>query len=151
VLRGETFEFASEAPINEKMHHFVSLLTPLKSESGEIVEVAVFARDITVIVEAQQHSERLLKESQQQAEELKAQEEELRQNMEELQSIQEDLSRKNEEIEKARILERDRTEALAQSHKKNMLNLTTRFRELETQYKDRIAFLEKKAKELGDV
>lgn len=61
ALQGETFEFNTEASIDGKLHHFVSKVTPLTNESGDIVEVAVFSKDITVIVKAQKNLELLLK------------------------------------------------------------------------------------------
>lgn len=142
ALNGERFQIQWDGEATGKKEYYLSTYAPLRAQTGEIVEAVIYAKDITPVIEAQQKTERLLKEAQQQTEELKAQEEELRQNMEEMQSIQEELDRKNKEIEMARALERDRTDALAKSHKKNMLNLTSRFKELENQYKEKIALLE---------
>jgi len=99
AFSGETFEAVSQNAIHGKIHHYVSIFSPLKSESGEIVEVAIFSKDITALTEAQQETTRLLQESQQRAEELKAQEEELRQNMEELSATQEGMQRALKEVE----------------------------------------------------
>ena len=99
ALGGETFEVSSQNVINGKVHHFTSIMCPLKSDTEEIFEVAVFVKNITAMIDAQQQTELLLKESQQQAEELKAQEEELRQNMEELSATQDAMEQKTREVE----------------------------------------------------
>ena len=76
AFQGETFELKWEGDFNGKTLHFLSVFAPIKSESGEIIEVGIYAKHVTPMVEAQQESVRLLKEAQQQAEESKAQEEE---------------------------------------------------------------------------
>ena len=100
VFNGETFEITYEITVEGIRYHYLSVYAPIKSASGEIVEAAIYARDVTSIVDAQQQSARLLKEAQQQSEQLKAQEEELRQNMEELSATQEEVVRKQEQANK---------------------------------------------------
>ncbi len=99
VWSGESVEFTSPAELNGKTYYFLSIYAPLRNEHGEVIEAAVFAKDITVMMTSQKHAEQLLKESQSQSEELKAQEEELRQNMEELSATQEEMHRVMKEVE----------------------------------------------------
>ncbi len=99
VFNGETFELTYEMDLDGKKYHFLSFYAPLKSISGDVIEAAVYAKDISTVVEAQQESARLLTEAQQQSEELKAQEEELRQNMEELSATQEAMQRAMTDLE----------------------------------------------------
>jgi PAS domain S-box-containing protein len=72
---------------------------PLRNDKGDVYEAAVFAKNVTAMVAAQQKAEHLMTEAQHQAEELKAQEEELRQNMEELSTTQEEMQRVLTEVE----------------------------------------------------
>lgn len=99
VFKGETFEDTAPSDQNGKLHYFSSVHAPLRNESDEIIEVAVFAKDITESVNAQMQSQRLMKEAQNQAEELKAQEEEMRQNMEELSATQDEMQRVINEVQ----------------------------------------------------
>lgn len=99
VFNGETFEIPYEITVEGTRYHYLSVYAPIKSATGEVVEAAIYARNVTSIVEAQQESTRLLKEAQHQAAQLKAQEEELRQNMEELSAIQEGMQRAMTEAE----------------------------------------------------
>ncbi|MBL0744551.1 PAS domain-containing protein [Chryseolinea lacunae] len=66
---------------------------PLKNSQGEVIGASLVAHDITEATRLQQQTDALLKEAQQQAEELKAQEEEIRQNMEELSATQDEMQR----------------------------------------------------------
>ena len=105
--------FAGEHVEEPHRHHFdrdfqVSY-NPLKDAKGEIIGVSLIAHDITQRLQ-------LLKESQQQTEELKAQEEELRQNMEEMQSIQENVTLKAEEVEKIRFAEMEKFKKTEQEY-----------------------------------
>lgn len=75
AFSGETFEFNSQHELNGKIYHFLSILTPLKSEAGEIFEVAVFSKDITVMTETQIQTAELLEVTKQQAELLRTKEE----------------------------------------------------------------------------
>jgi PAS domain S-box-containing protein len=96
---GETLELKQELTILGKKHHFMIGYSPLRTAEGEIFAVAVFAKDISDVMEAQQKAERLMNEAQHQTEELKAQEEELRQNMEELSATQDEMQRILKEVE----------------------------------------------------
>lgn len=93
AFKGEVFEIDQQITLHGKTMHFLIGYTPMRNEKQEVTSVAVFAKDITKIVEAQNKAEQLKNEAQHQAEELKAQEEELRQNMEELASTQEEMQR----------------------------------------------------------
>ncbi len=98
-LNGEKFQYQWESEREGGKDYYLSIYAPVRSKAGEILEVVVFAKNVGQLVEAQQESARLLKESQQQTEELKAQEEELRQNMEELSATQETMEQKAREVE----------------------------------------------------
>ena len=99
ALNGETFQFQWEGERDGQKDHYLAIYAPVRSKTGEIEEAVVFAKNVGQLVEAQQESARLLKEAQQQAEELKAQEEELRQNLEELSATQETMEQKVREVE----------------------------------------------------
>lgn len=91
ALRGETIELNERYEI-EGRDMFVSLTyCPLRNEKKEIIGVACFNKNITESMQAKQATEALLKEAQQQAEELKAQEEFLKQNMEEIAANQAEM------------------------------------------------------------
>lgn len=144
TFAGEFFEVTEEFILPDRVQYFMVTYSPLKDEKGNITGAAAFGKDVTTTIKAKQEVEALLKDSQQKTEELKAQEEELRQNMEELQSIQEEMLRKNEEIESVRLIERDRADTQIQSQKKNAQNIMSKFKQLEAQYKSKIAALEEK-------
>ncbi|WP_224998818.1 PAS domain-containing protein [Cesiribacter sp. SM1] len=91
ALNGESF--AVQEHISGIDLHFLSSYSPLKNEQGVSYAVAIFAKNITELVKAREKTEQLLRESQQQAEQMMAQEEELRQNMEELSATQEEMQR----------------------------------------------------------
>ncbi|MBT1700605.1 PAS domain-containing protein [Fulvivirgaceae bacterium PWU4] len=93
VLRGESFEDVTSTVNNGMVLHYQYNYTPLRNDKGDVFEAVVFSRDITETVTAQEKKEKILKDAQQQAEQLKAQEEELRQNMEELSTTQEEMQR----------------------------------------------------------
>lgn len=99
VLSGESFEFTAASELNGSTSHFLSVYAPLRNDKGEVFEAAVFAKDVTAMVNAQRKAEKLMSEAQHQTEELKAQEEELRQNMEELSATQEEMQRIMREVE----------------------------------------------------
>lgn len=99
AFAGESFELSQEFTLDGKKQSFLISYSPLRNEKHEIFAVAVFAKDVTPMVEAQRNAERLASEAQQQTEELKAQEEELRQNMEELSAMQEEMERVMKEVE----------------------------------------------------
>lgn len=86
----------------------------------------------------------LLMKSQQQTEELRAHEEEMRQNLEELQAIQDELSRKNSEMEKIKLLERERADSMIATQKKQIQKIVERFGVLEKDYKMKIKALEER-------
>jgi len=145
VLAGETVESLDHIKIDGKDGYYRVKYSPLFDVDGKVNSIAAYVTDVTDLYQAKQEAELKAKEAQQQAEEVKAQEEEIRQNMEEMQAIQEELSRKNTEMEKVRIVERDRADALIQSQKKNMQNIMSKFKQLEADYKKKIAELEKKS------
>jgi PAS domain S-box-containing protein len=93
TLSGETFQLSEHYQLGEINAYFLINYSPLKDATGAVTGVVVFAKDVTEATLAKQTSEKLLKATQEQAEELKAQEEELRQNMEELSATQEEMQR----------------------------------------------------------
>jgi PAS domain S-box-containing protein len=99
VFSGESFEFTTASELEGGTRHFLSVYAPLRNEKGEVFEAAIFAKDVTAMVSAQQQAEKLRNEAQQQTEEVKAQEEELRQNMEELSTTQEEMQRILNEVQ----------------------------------------------------
>ncbi|MGC3943718.1 MAG: PAS domain-containing protein [Chryseolinea sp.] len=144
VFAGETIELIDHSELNGVEMYYKVKHAPLHDVSGNISMIALYASDVTDLYKAKYEAEEKAKQAMQQMEELRAQEEEIRQNLEELQAIQEDLSRKNQEMEKIKLVERDRADVVLQSQKNNMRNIMTRFKELESGYKSRIAELEKK-------
>ena len=102
ALSGETFEITNHYRHGDIDAHFAVSYHPLKDPVREVIGVAVFTKNITELILAQQATEQLLKESKQQTEEIQAQEEELRQTMEEMQAIQEDLEEKEARQSKER-------------------------------------------------
>ncbi|WPP49864.1 PAS domain-containing protein [Catalinimonas niigatensis] len=99
ALKGEFFEVTEKYQYGDRIQHFTVTYSPLRDEKGEIVGAACFGKDVTEMIIAKEKTEKLLAESQQQAEEMKAQEEELLQNMEELSATQEEIERKSNEVE----------------------------------------------------
>jgi PAS domain S-box-containing protein len=93
ALGGEAFHLTERYQSHGFDSYFLIQYTPIRNNDGEITVAAVFAKDITEMMKAQQHSETLANEAQQRNEELKAQEEELRQNMEELSATQDEMQR----------------------------------------------------------
>lgn len=91
ALRGETFELNERYEIEGKEIYVSLNYCPLRNENKEIIGLACFNKDITETVKSRQATENLLKEAQQQAEELKAQEDFLKQNMEEISANQKEL------------------------------------------------------------
>ena len=100
----------------------------------------------TAISNAQvnEKTQKLLQESQQQAEMLRSQEEEMRQNMEELAATQEEMERKALELEQVREEERNRTADQIENQKKIMGQAIEKFKTQEQQLKDKIKDLEAK-------
>ncbi|MGC3944891.1 MAG: PAS domain-containing protein [Chryseolinea sp.] len=99
ALAGESFDFMTQSVMEGKTIHHLSVYAPLKNAGGEVFEVAVFSKDMTEIVRAQQTAEKAARDAQNQTEELKAQEEELRQNMEELAATQDEMQRVLNEVQ----------------------------------------------------
>jgi PAS domain S-box-containing protein len=92
-LAGESFETTESYSIDGNELYILASYSPLKNTSGEIVGALLISKNVTPTIAAQKKAERLVVETQQQAEEMKAQEEELRQNMEELSATQEEIQR----------------------------------------------------------
>jgi PAS domain S-box-containing protein len=86
VFKGESFDFTASSEQNGKKLYHLSIYAPLRTQDGEVYEAAVFAKDVTAMMTAQN--------------ELQAQEEELRQNMEELTTTQEEMQRILRDVEK---------------------------------------------------
>jgi PAS domain S-box-containing protein len=106
VLRGESFETVTRSENSGRVLHYQYNYTPLRNADGNIFEVAVFSRDITESITAQQTTEKMLEAAQQQAEQLKAQEDVLRQNMEEISAAQSETQRVLSEMKaKERMLD----------------------------------------------
>ena len=93
ALSGEVVTLDTSKEIGNETLYFNIIYTPIRNNSNRVIAAAVFAKDITESEIAKRQNAQLLKESQQQTEELKAQEEELRQNMEELAATQEEMQR----------------------------------------------------------
>ncbi|MBO9702537.1 MAG: PAS domain-containing protein [Sporocytophaga sp.] len=93
AFAGENFEETDEYDTNGVKSYYTTNLAPIYSKEGEIIAVACFGKDVTMLMSAQKQTEQLLNESRQKSEELMAQEEELRQNMEELSTTQEEMER----------------------------------------------------------
>jgi methyl-accepting chemotaxis protein len=87
-------------------------------------------------------TQKLLQESQQQAEMLRSQEEEMRQNMEELAATQEEMERKAMEMDQIREEEKNRNDVLIENQKKMMDQSFSKFRANEEVLKDKITKLE---------
>lgn len=99
ALAGESFEVQQSFNLYGNTLHFLLAYSPLRNAQGDVFAVAVFAKDVTKMVDAQNKAEQLKNEAQHQAEELKAQEEELRQNMEELSATQDEMQRILNEVQ----------------------------------------------------
>src|SRR5690606_3401483 len=91
VFSGETVEVDDHLTLNGVDKYYLVTTAPLKDLNGDISSIAIFARDVTELTKARLEAERLLRETQQQAEELRAQEAELRQNVNELHAQQEEM------------------------------------------------------------
>ncbi|MDH5475867.1 MAG: PAS domain S-box protein [Cyclobacteriaceae bacterium] len=90
--------------INEKVFGVIELASLQEFAPHHIDFIEKLSESIAVSIKNIRDSEKtqlLLRESQQQAEELRAQEEEMRQNMEEMQATQEEMARKSDELNKA--------------------------------------------------
>src|SRR5690606_27636764 len=96
---GESFETSTSNELNGKWHHYQTIFAPLKNDKGEIIEAAIFGKDVTAMTIAQNEEKQLRLDAQNKTEELKAQEEELRQNMEELSATQEEVERILNEVQ----------------------------------------------------
>ena len=79
--------------------HFAVKYIPIKNEQDEVTAVVQFSTDITTLMQAQEETKKMLRESQAQAEELQAQEEELRATMEAEAKRSKDLERTNFQAE----------------------------------------------------
>jgi PAS domain S-box-containing protein len=99
ALAGESFETQEQYTAGGMEIYFTMNYTPLRNNTGEVIGLATFARNVTETVLNQKKIEQLLFETQQQSEEMKAQEEELRQNMEELSATQEEMQRLMQEMQ----------------------------------------------------
>ena len=91
VFSGETVEVDDHLTLNGVDKYYLVTTAPLKDLNGDISSIAIFARDVTELTKVRLEAERLLRETQQQAEELRAQEAELRQNVNELHAQQEEM------------------------------------------------------------
>jgi PAS domain S-box-containing protein len=100
TFAGESFQHTERFESHGFKSFFLNQHTPIRDKEGNIVASAVFAKDVTELVKAQQTAEELALDQQQKNEELKAQEEELRQNMEELSATQDEMQRIIHEVQK---------------------------------------------------
>ncbi len=122
-------EIASFIPLEKYRVEFIEKI-------GESIATAVSN------VQVNEKTQKLLQESQQQAEMLRSQEEEMRQNMEELAATQEEMERKAQELDQIRMEERERTELQLESQKKTMEQIVGKYKTSETLLKDKIKVLE---------
>ena len=97
---GEAFSLTQQYSFGNITAYYDVNYVPMRDAEGNVYAIAIFSRDITELTVAQQKAAELLRESQQQTEELKAQEEELRQNMEELAATQEGMNRVLTEVQR---------------------------------------------------
>jgi PAS domain S-box-containing protein len=93
TFSGETFQRTELFESHGFKLYFLSQHTPIRDNEGNVVASAVFAKDVTELVNAKKNAEKLASDQQHKNEELKAQEEELRQNMEELSATQDEMHR----------------------------------------------------------
>jgi len=102
ALNGEAFSLTEPYNFGKLTAYFDVNYVSLRDTEGNVYAIAIFTRDTTELTLDKQKTEELLRESQQQTEELKAQEEELRQNMEELSATQEAINKQYLDSEKVR-------------------------------------------------
>jgi len=95
ALSGETIETTYQV----QNRHLVIKYIPLKNEHGGVTAVVQFSTDVTSLMQAQEQTKKMLRESQIQAEELRAQEEELRATMEAEAQRSKELERANSQAE----------------------------------------------------
>jgi PAS domain S-box-containing protein len=62
VLAGESFDTTSASRQENEEVHFLSIHAPLRNEMGEVFEAAIFAKDVTEMIKAQQDTEKLTDE-----------------------------------------------------------------------------------------
>lgn len=98
ALAGESFELTSSSVQNGSPKHLLTAYAPLRNEKGEVYEIAIFTKDVTSMIEAQQKAETLRIKAEEQANELRQQEEELRQNMEEINAQRDGMQQQLQQI-----------------------------------------------------
>ncbi len=150
ALGGEAFDITDHSSVNNIDAYYAISYAPLMDENGRVTAAAVFAKDVTEMVQARAKTEKMYREAQQQAEELRAQEEEMRQNMEELQTIQEELARKNSEVEEIRAQEKERAQNQIEAQRAVMQKAMEKFRSAEVLHLEKIAALEKEVASLKE-
>lgn len=131
--------------INDSIFGIIEIASFVVLEKYKVEFIEKIGESIaTSISNAQvnERTQRLLQESQQQAEMLRSQEEEMRQNMEELAATQEEMERKAQELDQIRDEERKRTESQMESQKKIMEQALNKFKTAENTLKEKIKSLE---------
>lgn len=106
VFCGESFELTQTFAFGGTDVHILITYSPIKDDQGEVVGAALYAKDISAIVIAQQQAENLVKESQRQNEILRGQEEKFRQNLKELEMARQKiawLERRKELLEQSTL------------------------------------------------
>jgi PAS domain S-box-containing protein len=83
VFAGESFEMTQTFTFEGVDIHILMTYCPLRNEQGNVTGAAMYAKDITAMVTAQQESEKLMKELQRQNEALRTQEENFKRALEE--------------------------------------------------------------------
>ena len=63
VLRGESFEFTASSDQGGSSYHHLSIYAPMRNEQGEVYEAAIFAKDVTNMVNAQKTADELANQS----------------------------------------------------------------------------------------
>ncbi|MDJ1479563.1 PAS domain S-box protein [Cytophagaceae bacterium YF14B1] len=100
ALAGESFEITEKFDLYGTLQYFVQTYSPLRDDSGAVIAIVIFAKEITETIQAKEQAETLLQDAQTHAEQMKAQEEELRQNMEEISATQEEMQRLLSDVQK---------------------------------------------------
>jgi PAS domain S-box-containing protein len=87
VFAGETFELTQTFIYQGSETHILISYTPIRDEHNEVIGAALYAKNITTMLNAQKQAENLIKAARAQNEEYKVQEEKFLQSLKELELI----------------------------------------------------------------